>query len=82
MTLAGLLARNALRNKRRSALTIISIAFSLLRFTLMMSAAQLRSRRFLSQQTPWPWRRERTREVAVLKALGFTERSVLALFAE
>src|ERR671931_590418 len=37
MTLAGLVARNALRNKRRSALTVISISFSLLLLTLLMT---------------------------------------------
>ncbi|HVO64417.1 MAG TPA: FtsX-like permease family protein [Terriglobales bacterium] len=37
MTLSGFVARNALRNKRRSALTVVSIAFSLLLLTLMMT---------------------------------------------
>jgi putative ABC transport system permease protein len=37
MTLAGLVARNALRNKRRTVPTILSIAFSVLLLTIMMT---------------------------------------------
>ncbi|HUM06150.1 MAG TPA: FtsX-like permease family protein [Terriglobales bacterium] len=37
MTLAGFVRKNALRNVRRSALTMLSIAFSLLLLTLMMT---------------------------------------------
>lgn len=37
MTLAGFTAKSALRNRRRSLLTILSIAFSLLLLTLMMA---------------------------------------------
>jgi len=37
MTLSGFIVRNAFRNKRRSLLTLISISFSLLLLTLMMS---------------------------------------------
>src|SRR5579871_4523334 len=37
MTLTGFVARNALRNKRRSALTVVSIGFSLLLLTIMMT---------------------------------------------
>jgi len=37
MTLAGLVAKNALRNKRRSVPTMFSIAFSILLLTLMMT---------------------------------------------
>ncbi len=37
MTLARFVAKNALRNKRRSVLTLLSIAFSLLLLTLMMT---------------------------------------------
>jgi putative ABC transport system permease protein len=37
MTLSGFIVRNTFRNKRRSVLTMISISFSLLLLTLMMS---------------------------------------------
>jgi hypothetical protein len=37
MTLAHFVAKNAFRNKRRSALTALSIAFSLLLLTIMMT---------------------------------------------
>src|SRR5579863_2218592 len=37
MTLSGFVVRNTFRNKRRSVLTMISISFSLLLLTLMMS---------------------------------------------
>src|SRR5690242_6219425 len=37
MTLTQLVTKNAFRNKRRSALTVLSIAFSLLLLTLMMT---------------------------------------------
>jgi hypothetical protein len=37
MTLIGLVARKALRNKRRTVPTILSIAFSILLLTLMMT---------------------------------------------
>ena len=37
MTLTGLVARNALRNKRRTVPTILSIAFSVLLLTIMMT---------------------------------------------
>lgn len=37
MTLAGLIAKNALRNKRRSVPTILSIAFSILLLTIMLT---------------------------------------------
>src|SRR5271166_1275975 len=37
MTLGGFVVRNAFRNKRRSMLTMLSISFSLLLLTLMMS---------------------------------------------
>lgn len=37
MTLAGFTAKSALRNRRRSLLTVLSIAFSLLLLTLMMA---------------------------------------------
>ncbi len=37
MTLSGFIARNALRNKRRCVLTVVSIAFSLLLLTLMLT---------------------------------------------
>ncbi len=37
MTLAGLVAKNALRNKRRSVPTILSIAFSIWLLTIMMT---------------------------------------------
>jgi ABC-type lipoprotein release transport system permease subunit len=37
MTLIGLVARNALRNKRRTVPTILSIAFSILLLTMMMT---------------------------------------------
>ena len=37
MTLAGFIAKNAFRNKRRSLSTVLSIAFSLLLLTLMMT---------------------------------------------
>lgn len=37
MTLVGFATRNALRNKRRSLLTVLSVTFSLLLLTLMMS---------------------------------------------
>jgi putative ABC transport system permease protein len=37
MTLSGFIVRNAFRNKRRSVLTLISISFSLLLLTLMIS---------------------------------------------
>ncbi|MGA2346509.1 MAG: hypothetical protein ABSF93_10915, partial [Candidatus Sulfotelmatobacter sp.] len=37
MTLGGFVVRNTFRNKRRSVLTMISISFSLLLLTLMMS---------------------------------------------
>ena len=36
MILAGLVAKNALRNKRRSVPTILSIGFSILLLTIMM----------------------------------------------
>jgi putative ABC transport system permease protein len=37
MTLSGFVSKNAFRNKRRSILTVLSIAFSLLLLTLMMT---------------------------------------------
>ena len=37
MTLSGFVSKNAFRNKRRSVLTVLSIAFSLLLLTLMMT---------------------------------------------
>jgi putative ABC transport system permease protein len=37
MTLSSFIVRNAFRNKRRSTLTVLSIAFSLLLLTLMMT---------------------------------------------
>ena len=37
MTLSGFVVKNAFRNKRRSALTVLSIGFSLLLLTLMMT---------------------------------------------
>ena len=37
MTLAGLIVKNALRNKRRSVPTILSIAFSILLLTIMLT---------------------------------------------
>jgi hypothetical protein len=37
MTLAGLVAKNALRNKRRVVPTILSIAFSILLLTVMLT---------------------------------------------
>jgi len=37
MTLISFMRKNAFRNKRRSALTVLSIAFSLLLLTLMMT---------------------------------------------
>lgn len=37
MTLSGFVMRNTFRNKRRSVLTMLSISFSLLLLTLMMS---------------------------------------------
>lgn len=37
MTLVGLVARNALRNKRRAVPTILSIGFSILLLTIMMA---------------------------------------------
>jgi putative ABC transport system permease protein len=37
MTLAGLVAKNALRNKRRAVPTILSIAFSILLLTVMLT---------------------------------------------
>src|SRR5208282_3183767 len=37
MTLSGFVMRNAFRNKRRSLLTMVSISFSLLLLTLMVS---------------------------------------------
>src|SRR6202047_5567318 len=37
MTLSGFVVRNTFRNKRRSLLTLLSISFSLLLLTLMMS---------------------------------------------
>ena len=37
MTLSGFVRRNAFRNPRRSALTVLSIAFSLLLLTLMIT---------------------------------------------
>jgi hypothetical protein len=37
MTLASLVAKNALRNKRRSIPTILSIGFSILLLTIMMT---------------------------------------------
>lgn len=37
MALARFVAKNALRNKRRSMLTVLSIAFSLLLLTVMMT---------------------------------------------
>jgi len=37
MTLGGFVVRNAFRNKRRSLLTMLSISFSLLLLTMMMS---------------------------------------------
>ena len=41
MTLVGFVRRNAFRNPRRSALTVLSIAFSLLLLTLMITIWQL-----------------------------------------
>ena len=40
MTLAGFVHKNALRNPRRSVLTVVSIAFSMLLLTLMMTIWQ------------------------------------------
>jgi len=40
MTLAGLVAKNALRNKLRSVPTILSIAFSIGRLTIMMTLSR------------------------------------------
>lgn len=37
MTLTRFVTKNAFRNKRRSTLTVLSIAFSLLLLTLMMT---------------------------------------------
>src|SRR5437879_12651419 len=37
MTLSRFVSKNAFRNKRRSVLTVLSVAFSLLLLTLMMS---------------------------------------------
>ena len=37
MTLSSFVVKNALRNKRRSILTVLSIGFSLLLLTLMMA---------------------------------------------
>jgi hypothetical protein len=37
MTLTGFVHKNALRNPRRSVLTVLSIAFSMLLLTLMMT---------------------------------------------
>src|SRR5438445_8510800 len=37
MTLARFVSKNAFRNKRRSVLTVLSVAFSLLLLTLMMT---------------------------------------------
>jgi len=37
MTLAGFVRKNAFRNPRRSVLTVLSIAFSLLLLTLMIT---------------------------------------------
>jgi len=37
MTLAGLVAQNALRNKRRAVPTVLSIGFSILPLTIMMA---------------------------------------------
>ncbi len=37
MTLTGFVSKNAFRNKRRSILTVLSIGFSLLLLTLMMT---------------------------------------------
>jgi len=37
MTLAGFVRKNAFRNKRRSLLTLLSISFSLLLLTVMMT---------------------------------------------
>ena len=37
MTLSSFVVRNAFRNKRRSGLTMLSIAFSLLLLTMMMT---------------------------------------------
>jgi hypothetical protein len=37
MTLGGFVVRNTFRNKRRSLLTMLSISFSLLLLTMMMS---------------------------------------------
>jgi len=37
MTLSGFAVRNALRNRRRSLLTVASVSFSLLLLTLMMT---------------------------------------------
>ena len=37
MTITGFIVRNTFRNKRRSILTVLSIGFSLLLLTLMMT---------------------------------------------
>ncbi len=49
MTLAGFVHKNALRNPRRSVLTVLSIAFSMLLLTLMMTIWQ---RFYVDQGTP------------------------------
>ena len=43
MTLSRFVTKNAFRNKRRSTLTVLSIAFSLLLLTLMMTIWRLLS---------------------------------------
>lgn len=58
MTLAGFAAKNAFRNKRRGALTVLSIAFSLLLLTLLMCVWRVF---YLSSGTPADARRLVTR---------------------
>jgi len=52
MTLAQFVGKNALRNKRRSSLTVLSIAFSIVLLTLMMALWRSFYSENLSEQSP------------------------------